>query len=245
MGNERRPVVRRARSGVLAVVLLSIWGCASAPTPGPTARPFDDVRRLAIIVSGDSSFSVVGHNAEPGRTFDEILAWYPTKPWMRPLAKLLHKGINWALELDQTATISRRVDDIAPRTVVAAAMARKLRASGWFDEIRTLEREPSAEDRRHDDALVRVMVPAWGLVRVREGDPDLLAGFAEVRGYLTVPGTGVLMWEGSQDVTAPDQFPLDSFMKDHDFARQELVDVLDRAGQRLASELMYARSAGR
>jgi hypothetical protein len=230
---------------VLAVVLLLLSGCASTPTPGPTARPFDDVRRLAIIASGESSFSVVGHQAEPGRTFDEILAWDPTQAWMRPLARLLHKGINWALELGQTSTVSRGVDDIAPRTVVASAMAERLRASGWFDEIRTLEREPTAEERRRDDAVVRVMVPAWGLVRVREGDPDLLAGFADVRGYLTIPGTGVVLWEGSQDVTAPEQFPVDTFTKDPDFARQELVAVLERAGQRLASELMYARSAGR
>ena len=240
----RPGVLRRGGSGLLAIVLLCFWGCASAPAPRPTAHPFDDVRRLAIIASGESSFSIVGHHAEPGRTFDEILAWYPTQAWMRPLAKLLHRGINWALELDQTATISRRVDDIAPRAIVAAAMAQKLRASGWFDEVRTLEREPTAEERRADP-IVRVMVPAWGLVRVHEGDPDLLASFADVRGYLMIPGTGVVLWEGNEDVTAPEQFPGDSFMKDHDFARQEVVDVLERAGQRLASELMYARSAGR
>ena len=240
---RRRGALRRGGCGVLAIVLLCFWGCASAPAPRPTAHPFDDVRRLAIIASGESSFSIVGHHAEPGRTFDEILAWYPTQAWMRPLAKLLHKGINWALELDQTATISRRVDDIAPRAIVAAAMAQRLLASGWFDEVRTLEREPTADERRADP-IVRVMVPAWGLVRVHEGDPDLLASFADVRGYLTIPGTGVVLWEGNEDVTAPEQFPVDSF-KDHDFARQEVVDVLERAGQRLASELMYARSAGR
>ena len=236
--------MRRVRSGVVALALLSLWGCVSTPAPAPTARPFDDIRRLAIIVTGESSLSVVGHDAEPGRTFDEILAWYPTKPWMRPLADLVHKGINRAREFGRTATISGSIDDIAPRTIVAASIARTLRASGWFDEIRTLDREPTAEDRWRDDAVMRVMVPAWGLVRVRE-DPELLAGFADVRGYLMAPGTGVIRWEASQDVTAPEQFPLDAFKKDLDFARQQLVDILERAGQRLASELMYARSAGR
>ena len=235
----------RGRSGVLAVVLLFVSGCASAPTPGPAARPFDDVRRLAIVASGDSAFSVVGHRAEPGRTFDEILAWYPTQAWMRPLAKILHQGINWARELGETATISGRVDEISPRTVVVAAMAEKLRATGWFDEIRTLDREPTSEERRPDDGLVRVTIPAWGFVRVREGEPDQLAGFADVRAYLTIPGTGISRWEGSQDVTAPEQFPIDTFQRDPDFARQQLVGVLERAGQRVASELMYARSAGR
>jgi len=230
---------------VLAIVLLPLWGCASAPPPRPTARPFDDVRRISIVVAGESSLSVVEHKAEPGRTFDEIMAWYPTKVWMRPLAKLVHQGINWALGFDQTVTIARSVDGISPRTVVAAAMARRLRASGWFEEIRTLEREQSIEDRRRDDAVVRVMVPTWGLVRVRDGDPDLLAGFADVRAHMAQPGTGIVVWEGSEDVTSPEQFPVGAFMKDPDFARQEMVDVLERAGQRLASELMYARRAGR
>ncbi|HEX7788756.1 MAG TPA: hypothetical protein VF653_21240, partial [Methylomirabilota bacterium] len=84
-----------------------------------------------------------------------------------------------------------------------------------------------------------------GLIQVREDDPDLLAGFADVRGYLTIPGTGIVLWEGSQDVTAPEQFPVDTFIENRDFARRELLDVLERAGQRLASELLYARSAGR
>ncbi len=164
---------------------------------------------------------------------------------MRPLAKLVHQGINWALAYPQTATIARSVDGISPRTVVAAAMARKLRASGWFEEIRTLEREQSAEDRLRDEAVVRVMVPAWGLVRVRGGDPDFVAGFADVRGHMTQSGTGVIAWEGNQDVTSPEQFPVEAFLKDSEFARRELVSVLERAGERLASELMYARSAGR
>ena len=239
--------MRRAFARLVSVVLvLSVWGCASStPPPRPSARPFDDVRRVAIVVSGDSSLTVIGHNAEPGRTFDEIMTWYPTQAWMRPLAKLVHQGINWALEYDQTTSIARSIDGISPRSVVAAAMAKKLVASGWFDEVRTLEREHAAEDRRRDDAIVRVMVPAWGLVRVDSGEADLLAGFADVRGHMMLSGTGVIMWEGSQDVTSPEQFPAGSFLKDREFAKQEMLDVLQRAGHRLASELMYARSAGR
>ena len=235
----------RVRHGLLAVLMASLWGCASVPLAPPAARPFDDVRRLAIVVSGESSLSVVGHNAEPGRTFDDIMGWNPSMAWMRPIARLVHQGINWALEFDQTNVIAKSVDGVSPRSVVAEAMARKLRSSGWFEEIRTLDREQGAEDRRKDDAVVRVTVPSWGLVRVRDGDPDLLAGFADVRGHMMLTGTGVVMWEASQDVTSPDQFPVSTFMKDRDFAKQEMIDVLERAGQRLATELMYARSAGR
>ena len=234
-------------AGALVAALVAAAGCASAPPPPPppSARPFADVRTLGIVASGESALSVLDLSAEPGRTFDQILAWYPAKPWLRPLAKVVHQGINWALSIDQTASIAKSVDDVSPRAVVAAALARRLAASGWFESVRVLDREGTAGERRRDEAIVRVTVPAWGLVRVRDGAPDLLAGFADVTGQMMLAGTGVLVWESSQDVTAAEPFPLDSFTSDRAFTRQALLDVLDRAGQRLASELMYARSAGR
>ena len=235
----------RGFSAMVLVALVSLWGCSPTIPARPTARPFDDVRRLAILVSGESSFTVVEHQVEPGRTFDEVLAWYPYGAALRPIAKLVHRGINWLLNAEKETTVARIVNDVSPRTVVASAMAQKLQESGWFDEVRTLEAEPTGADRRRDDALVRVTVPAWGLVRVRDGDPDLVSSFADVRAEMTAPGTGVVLWEKREDVTAAAQVPLGSFTDNRDFARQEIVDVLERAGQRLASELLYARSAGR
>jgi hypothetical protein len=62
---------------------------------------------------------------------------------------------------------------------------------------------------------------------------------------MAMPGTGLVLWEESQDVTSPEQIPVDAFLRDGDFARQEMMVVLERAGQRLANELLYSRSAGR
>jgi hypothetical protein len=236
-------------TAVLAVAMFSLWGCASSTSPPrPSVRPFDDVRRLVIVVSGESTFTMVEHAVEPGRTFDEILKWIPWIPYsvaLRPVAQLVHRGINWALETDRAARAAPSLVGVSPRLVVAEAMARTLRASGWFDEVRTLEQEPAGDERRNADAIVRISVPAWGLVRVREGKQDLLSGFADVRSEMAVPGTGVVLWEDSQDVTQPERVPAESFLGSRDFARQEMIDVLERAGQRVANELLYARSAGR
>src|SRR4030095_13609477 len=67
IGQRTRAVGRRLRLCGSAVALLSLWCCPSTPPPAPTARPFDDVRRLAIIVSGESALSVLGHRAETRR----------------------------------------------------------------------------------------------------------------------------------------------------------------------------------
>jgi hypothetical protein len=239
----------RAFTAVLAVAALSLVGCASStPPPRPIARPFDDVRRVVVVVSGESAFAIVDLAVEPGRTFDEILKWIPWQPYqaaLRPAAQLVHRGINWALDNDRGATAVSRLQGLSPRVVVAGAVARTLETSGWFDDVRILDREPTAEERRRSDAVVRVAVPAWGLVRVREGESGLLSGFADVSGQMVMPSTGVVMWEDSQDVTSPERIPVDAFLRDRDFARQEMTVVLERAGQRIANELLYSRSGGR
>ena len=234
---------------LLALAVLPLSGCASSPppraqsAPPPAQRPFDTVRRVAVVSTGESRFAVLEHSAEPGRTFDEILKWNTYGPLFRPLAVLAHQGINWLVGLDRAADTAPDSRAISPPLIVANALARTLHASGRFEEIRALVREPIGEERSGVDAIARVTVPEWGLVRVRAGDPDLLSAFADVRAQMAVSGTGVIVWETSQDVTDPERLPLASF-RDRRFTRQQLVDLLERAGQRLASELLYARNGG-
>jgi hypothetical protein len=242
--------MRRAVAVPLLLMVVALSGCAStAPAPpaapAPVARPFDDVRRLAVVVSGESTFAVNENSAEPGRTFDQIITWGGYESWWRPIRQLVHRGINWLLEVDRKADASAGLGGVSPRDVVAEALASTLIMSGHYAEIRTFDREPLGEDRRRADAIVRLSVPAWGLVRVREGDPDLHSTFADVRVEMVRRGTGVTMFELREDVTDVERLPLTSFTGDREFARQKLLDVLERAGQRVAAELLYARGAGR
>src|SRR5262249_1252640 len=218
---------------------------ASSPPVRSTARPFDDVRQLTIVVSGDSEFSVLENSAEPGRTFDQILPWTGYAGLLKPIADLVHQAINWFVESHPKADARADLRDVSPAWLVAQAFEETLRASGRFDDVRTLRREPVGDDRARSEILVRLTVPTWGLVRVREGDPDLLSAFADVRAEMVARQTGVALWKDNQDVTGPERLPLKAFTGDRAFARQQLFDVLDRAGQRLANELLYAQGAGR
>ena len=240
------------RIGVVVVVLVALTACASsAPAPTitksayPAARPFEHVRRVAVVMSGDTRFSMVEHSSEPGRTFDQIMNWNSSLAVFRPIAELVHRGINWLLAFDVETDTAPKAADVSPRSVVAEAFARTLLGSMEFDEIRVADREPTGDDRRRLDAIIRLTVPTWGLVRVREGDPDLVSAFADARAQMVIRTAGVVIWEASEDVTDPERLPLGSFTGDREFTRQQLVEVLDRAGQRLANELVYARSAGR
>jgi hypothetical protein len=240
-------IMKHAVVVLLVFALTAMSGCAASAPPRLAAQPFDDVRRLTVVVSGESKFAVVEHSAEPGRTFDQILKWTSWKhgAWLKPLADLVHQAINSLVSAVPKAEAAGDIRDVSPTLVVAQALEEALRATGRFEEVRTLRREPLGEDRRRDDVVLRLMVPTWGLVRVREGEPDLLSAFADVRAQLVALDTATVLWEREEDVTDPERLPLKSFTGDRQLTRDRLIEVLQRAGRRLGNELLYARSAGR
>jgi hypothetical protein len=243
-GYTKALLMKRVVAVLLVLGLAAVSGCASsAPARPAIARPFDDVRQLAIVASGESEFSVLEHSAEPGRTFDQVLKWNPYGAMLKPIAALVHQAINWFLESDRKTDAAAELRDVSPTALVAQAFEETLRASGRFDEVTTLPREPAGGDRQR--VIVRLAVPAWGLVRVREGDPDLLSAFADVRAEMVARQTGTALWKNSEDVTSPEQFPMKAFTGDKQLTRQQLIEVLERAGRRMANELLYAQTAGR
>src|SRR4030095_10174545 len=132
---------------LLGLALLPLSGCASSSTPSQAAqpaarRPFDNVRRVAVVATGESRFAVLQHSAEPGRTFDEVLKWTEYGPMLRPLAALVHQGINWLIGQDRASATAPDSASVSPRLVVAAAFARTLDASGYFLESRTVGGAP-------------------------------------------------------------------------------------------------------
>ena len=235
-----------ARAWLLLILLL--WGCGS-PAASPAFRmawPLDDVRRIAIMSSGDPAFTVAQQRSEPGRTIDEILKWHPWGAALRPVAKLVHSAINSLRDVDRGADTLRNVEGITPGPIVARAMARALESTGEFAEVRALEQQPGDAGAPGDDAVVVwVIVSAWGITQVRQDDPDLVAGFADVRAQMTMKGTGVVLWNDNEDVTQSEPAPLALFQRDRTFARDAVLEVLERVGQRLASELLYAKSVSR
>jgi hypothetical protein len=237
----------RTLSVLIVVPIVALAACASSvPTVAAPSEPVADLRRLAVVSSGESKLTlppVAGTKMDLGRVFNEVAKWYPKAAALAPLITAVQRGIDWLSEVGRPAAAAS--GGVSPGAVVADAFARTLLASGRFDQIPILEREPVGEDRRQIDALVRVTVPAWGVVRVRDGKPDLMAAYADARVQVVARPTGVVVWEHDEDVTHGERLPLQAFTGDGELTRQGLKDVLERAGQRLANEFLYARSGGR
>jgi hypothetical protein len=244
-------------SPVLLLVLVGLSACTSSVSPpsvaAPSRGPAAELRRLVVVPSGESTLTIpptagggsAGGDSSAWRVVGEIAKWYPKAALWASLAAVVQRGIDWIFEDGRSPATDRHVRGILPAAVVAEAFTRALATSGRFDEVRMVAREPIGDDRRESEALVRVIVPAWGVVRVREGTPELMAAYADTRAQVVVRPTGTVVWEHDEDVTHGERLPLQAFSTDSDLARQALLDVLERAGQRLANELLYARSAAR
>src|SRR5207248_1442607 len=105
-----------------------------------------DVRRLTVVVSGESQFAVLQHSAEPGRTLDTVLKRTPYSTLLKPIADLVHQAINWLTASDRKADAAADLLDVSPPLVVGRALEDTLRASGRFDDVRTLGRELAGEE---------------------------------------------------------------------------------------------------
>jgi hypothetical protein len=227
---------------MLVVVAAALAGCASAPpAPNGIAAPPDGLRRLVVVASRDSRFAVDQGSPEGRRPFDEVMKWIPSRGFLVPIAQALYSGITWLLEPDGSSAAPR---DVVPAAVVGDAFARSLLAVSPFYQIVVTDREPIGDTRRQADAIVRVAVPAWGLMRVREGGPPVAGAFADVRVEMVIRETGVVVWKYEEDVTHPDRIPLEAFSADRAMTRERLVEVLERAGRRLSTELIYAQNGG-
>ena len=234
-------------SPALAVLLVAslLAGCASSPATAParpSGLPLDGLHRVVVVPSGETRFASVVPSRDPDREVDEVLKFIPFKDLVAPIARAVHRGVTWLMNVERANAAPR---DVTPGAVVADAFVRSLRVSGPFDEIVALDREPVGEARRNTDAIVRISVPAWGLVGVREGDAPLVATFADVRAQLVARESGVVLWEHAEDVTHPERLSIDALRKDRALSREGLIDVLERAGRRLATELLYARGRTR
>ena len=131
--------------------------------------------QVVIIGSGDSKFTMLHDSTEAASTFDgivnEVLKWIPAKysAMMAPLARIVSSAIKASAESKRAAAVSSHVGKESPASVVAEAFARRLEGSGQFLEVRAVDREPVDDERRRADAIIRLTVTGWGLVRVREG----------------------------------------------------------------------------
>lgn len=236
--------------------MVSLTACTSATPPpsiaAPPGAPVGEVHRLVVVPSGESKLTVPGVSSTAtasdavntvGRVFGDIAKWYPKAAIYQALAGLVQRGVDWIFQDKRSPAADKYARGITPSAVVADAFARTLVASGQFDQVRTLDGAPVGDDRRETDAVVRVLVPEWGIVRVRDGKPEMMAAYADARAQVVVQPTSTITWEHDEDVTHGERLPAQAFTSDPELTRQALKDVLERAGQRLANELLYARGA--
>lgn len=229
-------------AAVLLMPLTAITGCgATEHAVRPSAAGLVGVKRVAVVVQGDSAFEVVAARAKAG-TAMELVRGDPFLLLGLSVALAVTAGIKGAAALrdsNDASALQPPAQTFSPRAVLVDTFSQSLRSGGRF-EVENLETEPTAEQRPHFDAVVFLRVPLWGFQLLRTDDP-WLAAFVQIDAKVVRTGRSESLWEQTETVFGRGRQTPDALKADPELVRRELKETLETAGHRLAVELLYPR----
>ena len=235
----------RVLAPLLALAVALFSACGGRVPLRPSGDQLQGVGRLAVVVPAQSTFTVLNARMTAGvaQSMPRGMGILDTLFFLGLSVVLAgaEAGIASAEDAALTAAVAPHVAAISAPSVLGEAFVRTLRAARRFGEIPMLDREPQGDELKRFDVVVLLKVPAWGLVRVTREEQVLMSGFAIIQARMTMASSGQVVWEEEDDATGHGWHALDSFKQDAELTRRELTDTLERAGWRLAAELLYPR----
>jgi hypothetical protein len=232
--------MRSALAWIVLIVLAGGCGPVNQATR-PTSTQMAGMRRLAVVVSPGSDFTVIKERRGGAATAAMVGGAFGVVGLLT--AGAVHSGITASKDKDHAAAVSPHVVDVAPQKVVTEALLRTLRDGGLAD-IQLFEHVPDTKDTAQFDGVLRLEMPEWGLVKVSD-DPDLMSGFVELKVQMAMTSGGSPIWDEAHTALGRDRLPLEIFKRDGELTRKALTETLEAAGQRLAYELLYPRGTPR
>jgi hypothetical protein len=228
---------------VLATVL--VGGCGTAGHQAqPTAADLRSIKRLAVVVTGDTGFRVVAARAEgagsnPGVHMATIFGGI--------IGGAIAAGIVGSQadsrDEQEARALAVHLDGFSPHRVFAEAFARTLQESGRPLAVVVLAAPPDAGG--PFDAVAEFRIEDWGIRRVVTDDPTRLAGFVTLEARLAKTRDDAPLWREWDTVLGQGRHDVASYRADSDKLRNELRGVAMEAGERMAMRLLYPQETPR
>lgn len=222
---------------ILPFGLLILTACGPVHTTlALRADALREVKKLAVIVPDDGSFTVIRERATataaPAILFGVIGA-------------AVAAAHNEALDSSAAEALSPHLGGFSSRSELRGILAKTLKESVRFSEVQMLDQKLPAAEARKYDAVLTVRIMRWGLRAPAPTESEALAAFAEIQAQMMRVENGETLWEERDTVVGQGRHGLAAYQQDRNLLRQELQDMIEKAGYRVAMQLLYPKEGKR
>lgn len=222
---------------ILSFGILILTACGPVHlTLDPRADALREVKKLAVVVADDGSFTVIRERATatgaPAALFGLVGA-------------AVAAAYNAQLDRSAAEALSPHLGGFSSRSELAGILARALKESARFSEVQMLDQEPTAAEARKYDAVLTIRIVNWGLRAPAPTESARLAAFAELQIRMVRVSNSETLWEEQDTVVGQGRYGLATYQQDRNLLRQELQDTIEKAGYRVATQLLYPKEGKR
>ncbi|MFZ2446093.1 MAG: hypothetical protein WAW37_07040 [Syntrophobacteraceae bacterium] len=218
------------RLALAFVLLFFVSACGPVNKPlRPTAAEMTNVKRLAICIPAEGSFTIINERAKATATPAVLFGL---------TGVIVASAYNQHGDAETAKTISTNLEGISCRAVFIDSLKNSLSESGRFTETTYFEGESKLEEMSKYDAVVTFQIESWGLRLVERSQGDLMKPYLEVRSRMLSP-SGKTLWDERDVVAGNGRNTLSSYQHERGLLKKDMEEAISEAGRRMALSLIY------
>jgi hypothetical protein len=216
---------------VLAAAAVSLAACGPVHTTvRPTVSHLAGVQRVAVVVAEDGAFTVVKERAKATATGAVVFGL---------VGAAVASAANHGMDREEADRIRPGLTGFSPASPLRDAFVGALKGGGRI-EVDVVESERLLQGQDHD-AIIRLTIKDWGVRLPSRAISDKLAAFAEIEARMTRGRSQEVLWDEHEVSLGNGRHELAAYRQDAVLLRGELTEMLQGAGYRLATLLIYPR----
>ena len=224
-------MARKSHLVILRFLVLALGACGPVyQATRPTTGDLNKVRKLAVVIPSEESFTVVYDRAKATAT-----------PVM--LFDLLGAGVaaayNQSLDNDKVKALAPHLTAFSCRLSFLESLQKTLTESRRFEEIKVFDKEVPPGEQKKYDAIVTLDIQSWGLRLTAASETDELAGFIEMQTRMVQTQSNRTLWEEHDTLLGHARRAFAAYEHDGELLRSDLRETAESGGSRVANKLLY------
>jgi len=197
----------------------------------PTTDNLREVKKLALVIPTDGSFTVMMDRATATATPAILFGL---------VGAAVASAHNQSLDNDKINALTPHLTGFSSRSTFIDSFNQTIKESGRATDIRVFDKELDATKAKQYDAVITLNIRDWGL-RLANRDEERLAGFIELEISMVRAQGNQTLWDEHDTVLGQGRRYFSEYREDANMFRNELRETIQRAGARTATKIAYPK----